>query len=174
MATAQSDCEIESRGVTSSQAATCLPFVSAAELSRRALPKTKAESLPTARGRQLHRLKHHIFLLAAGVGGNQRPHFSDFLSFLVEKNSVSRHEKFSAVQWCSKIKLVGKSRVAFARNAYCLRKMLKKWADEIALTLRLQTSSDSVQLFEDRDDPTSNVFIEVFEDFIDASFTKAP
>ena len=117
---------------------------------------------------------NHIFLLAAGVGGNQRSHFSDFLSFLVEKNSVSRHEKLSAVQWCSKIKLVGKSRVAFARNAYCLRKMLKKWADEIALTLRLQTSSDSVQLFEDRDDPTSNVFIEVFEDLIDASFTKAP
>ena len=117
---------------------------------------------------------NHIFLLAARVDGNQRPHFSDFLSFLVEKNSVSRHEKFSAVQWCSKIKLVGKSRVAFARNAYCLRKMLKKWADEIALTLRLQTSSDSVQLFEDRDNPTSKVFIEVFEGFIDASFTKAP
>ena len=29
-----------------------------------------------------------------------------------------------------------------------------------------------MQLFEDRDNPTSNVFIEVFEGFIDASFTK--
>ena len=29
-----------------------------------------------------------------------------------------------------------------------------------------------MQLFEDRDNPTSNVFIEVFEDFIDNSFTK--
>jgi hypothetical protein len=35
-----------------------------------------------------------------------------------------------------------------------------------------QSSSDSVQLFEDRDNPASNVFIEVFEGFIDASFTK--
>ena len=29
-----------------------------------------------------------------------------------------------------------------------------------------------MQLFEDRDNPTSKVFIEVFEGFIDASFTK--
>ena len=42
----------------------------------------------------------------------------------------------------------------------------------MALTLRLQTSSDSVQLFEDKDNATSNVFTEVFEGFIDESFTK--
>ena len=41
-----------------------------------------------------------------------------------------------------------------------------------AITLRLQTSSESVQLFEDREYPTSQVFIEGFEGFIDASFTK--
>ena len=52
--------------------------------------------------------------------------------------------------------------------------MLKKWADEIALTLRLKRSlhSDSAQLFEDRDNPTSNVFIEVCERFIDKNFTE--
>ena len=50
-----------SAGVTSSsQAVTFLPFVTAAELSRRALPKTKAETLPTARGRQLRRLNHSL------------------------------------------------------------------------------------------------------------------
>ena len=41
-----------------------------------------------------------------------------------------------------------------------------------AITLRLQTSSESVQLFEDREYPTSKVFIEVIEGFIDPSFTK--
>ena len=35
-----------------------------------------------------------------------------------------------------------------------------------------QTSRNSVQLFKDRDNPTSNVFIEVFEGFIDGRFTK--
>jgi hypothetical protein len=48
--------------------------------------------------------------------------------------------------------------------------MLKKWAGEIALTLRLQISSDSVQLFEDEDNATSNVFTEVFEGFIDGVY----
>ena len=41
-----------------------------------------------------------------------------------------------------------------------------------AITLRLQTSSESVQLFEDREYPTSKVFIEGFEGFIDPSFTE--
>ena len=39
-----------------------------------------------------------------------------------------------------------------------------------AKTLQLHT--DSVQLFKNRDNLTSNVFIEVFEGFIDESFTK--
>jgi hypothetical protein len=38
--------------------------------------------------------------------------------------------------------------------------------------LKLGNSSDSVQLFEDRDNPTSNVFIEVLEGVVDARFTK--
>ena len=31
---------------------------------------------------------NHIFLLAARVGGNQRPHSADLLNFLFEENSV--------------------------------------------------------------------------------------
>jgi hypothetical protein len=117
---------------------------------------------------------NHILLLAARVGGNQRPHSSNLLSFLLKKNP-SRHEdarrslvlqvKQEVVSWLRRVE-----------NAFCLRKMLKKWASEIALlpgiTLQRQTSSDTVQLFEHRDNPTSKAFIEVFEGFIDASFTK--
>jgi hypothetical protein len=37
------------------------------------------------------------------------------------------------------------------------------------MELRVQTSSDTVQLFEDRDNPTSNAVIEGFEGCIDPS-----
>ena len=35
---------------------------------------------------------NHIFLLAGGVGRDQRPHSSNLLSFLLEAVSISRHD----------------------------------------------------------------------------------
>ena len=60
------------------------------------------------------------------------------------------------------------------KDASCLRKMLKKWAGEnvVAGAMTLQLHTDSVQLFKNGDNPTSKVFIEVFECLIDPGFTK--
>jgi hypothetical protein len=66
------------------------------------------------------------------------------------------------------------SRLRGVKNASCLRKVLQNWAGTLLQVHNSQAAnlSDSVHPFEDRDNPTSQVFIEVLEGFIDASFTK--
>ena len=140
-------------------------------MTSRSKPRAASIALPPLLGFLLRVETNHIFLLAARVGGNQRPHTSDLLNFLFEEN-MSRDMKGSlpSIGILRPNLLAGRGLLSL--ETPCLRKMLKKWAGEIALTLRLQTSSDSVQLFEDKDNATSNVFTEVFEGFIDESFTK--
>jgi hypothetical protein len=138
-------------------------------ITSRSKPRAASIALPQLLGFFLGMKANHIFLLAARVDGNQRPHTSDLLNFLFEEN-MSRDMKGSlpSIGILRPNLLAGRGLLSLETPIACA----KCWAGEMALTLRLQTSSDSVQLFEDKDNATSNVFTEVFEGFIDESFTK--
>jgi hypothetical protein len=63
-------------------------------ITSRSKPRAASIALPQLLGFFLGMKANHIFLLAARVDGNQRPHTSDLLNFLFEEN-MSRDMKGS-------------------------------------------------------------------------------